>query len=229
MGVQSIIHGRVVIKGDYDDCVEIISNLQDDTNYPFLRAEMFSVGSNQRPYYYEEQIISFGASYNSVEDDWDSFILKFENLLEKLDFDTAKLQLETEFYGTFHFFWLSKSDKSWEPKPEYMLHKSINWFFGYGLRGRWGLLEENLDEEKYKIMGFKYPIALDDSILIEIQKIVDSLSTNEVCFLKNRIKRTDKIYPILTKLKLNNRVEFGFEVSKGLWVKRIDNDKLSDS
>ena len=224
MGVQSIIHGRIAIKENYEECITQIHKLKHDENYPFLRTEMFSTGSNLKPYYYDEPIISFAASYKGVEDDWSSLILKFENLLEKLNFETAKLQLETEFYGTFNFFWLSKSNQKGETISENLFHEADKWFFGFGLRGRWGILEEKLDEEKYRKMGFKYPIELNAEIYEKIETLIDSLSKNEKYFLNSKIKISDELYPILTQFKLKNRIEFGFENEKGLWILKRNTD-----
>ena len=224
MGVQSIIHGRIAIKKNYDDCIEEIKNLEHDENYPFLRTEMFSIGSNKKPYYYDEPIISFAASYKGVEDDWSSLILKFENLLAKIEFETAKMQLETEFYGTFNFFWMSKNKRNDEIKSEKLLFESNEWFFGFGLRGRWGFLEEKLDEEKYRKMGFTYPIKLNSEIYSKLESVIASLPMDEKHFIDNKIKITDELYPILTSLKLKDLIRFGFENEKGLWVKRKNTD-----
>jgi hypothetical protein len=35
-------------------------------------------------------------------------MIKFENVLRNIEFDTAKIQMETEYYGTYNFFWKSK-------------------------------------------------------------------------------------------------------------------------
>ena len=82
---------------------------------------MFSLGATESPYYYENPIISFGASYKEVEHEWEFFILKFENILRNIEFETAKTQLETEILGTYNFFWKSKTGTDTYEKKEKLI------------------------------------------------------------------------------------------------------------
>ncbi|RZJ44987.1 MAG: hypothetical protein EOO19_11450 [Chryseobacterium sp.] len=109
MGFQSIVHGRIIIEAKHDEAREIILNLGNDEW--MLRSEMFGLGISVRSYY-EDPVILFGATYKQIEYHWREFILKFENILKQLDFDTAKIQLETEIHGTYNFFWKSKKVES---------------------------------------------------------------------------------------------------------------------
>lgn len=108
MGFQTIVHGRITLKGDYAKSRQYIKGLN-DKEYPWLRAELFSTGATESPYYYEQPVIAFAADYKEVEYDWNDFTLKFEHLLRNIEFDSARIQMETEIYGTYNFFWKSKT------------------------------------------------------------------------------------------------------------------------
>lgn len=93
MGFQSIVYGRIIIEGKYDEAKEIILNLGNDER--MLRTEMFGLDISVSSYY-ENPMISFGATYKQIEYYWSEFILRFEDILKQLHFDTAKIQLETD-------------------------------------------------------------------------------------------------------------------------------------
>ena len=108
MGVQTIVHGRISLQGDYAKSRNFILSLKDDEYYPVLRTEMFSLRAVERPFYYNDSIVGFAADYKGLEYDWTAFILKFEHILRNIEFATAKIQMETEYVGTYNFFWRSK-------------------------------------------------------------------------------------------------------------------------
>lgn len=158
MGFQTIVHGRISLKGNFEKSRQYIRNLGDDKEYPWIRAEMFSWGAGESPYYYENPVISFGASYKQVEDEWENFILKFENILRNIEFETAKIQLETEILGTYNFFWKSKTGPDTYQKNEKLI-ETAEWYFGYGHRHAYGILEEPLTESQtYRLFHFNYPV-----------------------------------------------------------------------
>nr|WP_121273480.1 hypothetical protein [Pedobacter schmidteae] len=155
MGFQSIVFGRIVIEGRLNEAREVIKSLG---NSGILATEMFGLGVSEKTYY-EDPVISFGATYRSVEGYWASFIIEFENLLRQFDFDTAKIQLETEIEGTYNFFWISKKSGNHNFRPDDQLIETEEWFFGFGNRSRWGTLESDLlEREIFSIDNFKYPI-----------------------------------------------------------------------
>ena len=90
-----------------------------------------------------------------------SFRNVYESILKQLHFDTAKIQLETEILGTYNFFWKSKRNSTVKEnfdEKDKMIETEL-WFFGFGNRDRWGLLEsELLPSEIFKIDHFKYPV-----------------------------------------------------------------------
>ena len=159
MGFQSIVHGRIVINNNLIDARRIIKSLGNDEW--ILRTEMFGQGVSKVTYY-EDPVISFGATYKQIEYHWTEFILKFENLLRQFDFDTAKIQLETEIMGTYNFFWKSKKNGRNNFEEKEKLIEVEEWFFGFGNRSRWGTLESDLQEDEiFELEDFKYPVILE--------------------------------------------------------------------
>lgn len=158
MGFQTIVHGRISLKGNFEKSRHYIRSLGEDNQYPCISTEMFSLGTTESPYYYENPIISFGASYKQVEHEWEIFLLKFENILRNIEFETAKIQLETEILGTYNFFWKSKTGTDIYEKKEQLI-ETAEWYFGYGHRHAYGILEEPLTESHtYRLFHFNYPV-----------------------------------------------------------------------
>lgn len=158
MGVQTIIHGHIILEGDCEKSRQYIKNLKADNNYPYLSSEMFSLGASESPYFYRNPVISFGVSYKEMEDELDAFLLKFENILRNIEFESARLHMETEFFGNYNFYWASKA---WTKSvnEEDALIETEEWFFGYGHRGRWGNLDEPLkDKHIFNLFHFTYPV-----------------------------------------------------------------------
>lgn len=223
MGEQTIIHGRIALKGNFEKSREFIKSLGNDDKYPWIRTEMFSLGVNERPYYYEGPMIAFAADYKGLEDDWTSFIIKFENVLRNIEFDTAKIQMETEFYGTYNFFWISKSDNDKFDDKEKLIETN-EWYFGYGYRCRWGLLDEDLKEEHIFKINFEYPIRFDKNTLSKFMDVVKDLPINETTYIHDP---SDKLYPILTYGHVNKMLDYGHERGKGIWIKKLNKIEIN--
>lgn len=115
----------------------------------------------ERPYYYQQPVIAFAADYKAIEYDWNDFILKFEHLLRHIEFDTAKIEIETEFYGNYNFFWKSKTGAELF-KEEDALIETEEWFFGFGHRNAWGHLREPLRPAHIFNIDFSYPVKRPD-------------------------------------------------------------------
>ncbi len=220
MGVQTIVHGRISLKGDFEKSRQFIKSLSNDDKYPWIRTEMFSLGANERPYFYDEPIIGFAANYKGLESDLTSFIIKFENVLSKIEFDTAKIQMETEFYGAYNFFWKSKTNtEKFEEKEK--LIETNDWYFGFGYRCRWGLLDEELKDKHIFSMDFEYPIKFDPETLNEFNEATKGMQVNQTIELGTKIKNYDKLYPILTFGYINKMFDYGLESGKGYWIKKL--------
>jgi hypothetical protein len=155
MGNLSIVSGRILMNGKISENTrQFIQSLDNDTVYPWIRSNMFSIGSTEESPYFYESILGFAATYKGVEDNWEEFIQKFEHILANIEFYNAKIQLETEYYGTFHFFWQAKTGSlKFEPKEQ--LFEREKWFFGYGYRNQFGHLVETL-EERHIFPFFQY-------------------------------------------------------------------------
>ena len=232
MGCISIVYGMIKLN-DIDSFQRTIHNIKPDENYPWLRAEMFNTNTIAHPHYYESPITTFGATYKNLEGgvDWSEFILKFEYLLDKVDFDYARIRLETEFLGDFEFFWGSKTGRQPEFYAKDDLIERDKWFFGYGFRHMFGgLIEDNKPNLPY---DFKYPIEFDEDAKTNFNKMIPELNQiqlNTKKFFENHISHkilgNGNSHLILTYLKLNDVIEFGWEPKKGLFIKRLREIKM---
>lgn len=147
MGQISIVYGIIKIN-NIESFNTVIKALPADDEYPWIRPEMFNIGSTEPPYFYKSTIATFGATYKNLEDEISSaeFIHKFENILRDLDFDFARIRLETEFRGDFELFWGRKTGK----QPKFYDNRGLLehelWFFGYGFRNMFGSLIQHSEE-----------------------------------------------------------------------------------
>ncbi|MCD0472584.1 hypothetical protein [Flavobacterium sp. JAS] len=64
MGFQSIVHGRIIINNNLIDARKVIQSLGNDEW--MFRTEMFGQGISKATYY-EDPVISFGATYKQIE------------------------------------------------------------------------------------------------------------------------------------------------------------------
>ncbi len=224
MGSHTIIHGRITLKGDVEASQNVIRRLRENP-YPVISRDMFSLGATERYSFYDEPVLAFAATYKSVEDDWDCFVLKFEHLLRNIEFDTAKLQMETEYLGDYHFFWKSKTEHTrFEEKEKFI--EMPEWYFGYGYRCMWGYLEEGHDGIPSFPFEFKYPVQPDEEILTELLRIVRAMEQGNLPqtvfineHLSAQVQQSPKLYLSLTALSLQKEIAFRYEVPKGFWIR----------
>lgn len=88
---------------------EVMLSLPAADEWPFLSREMFSVPTIEMGAGgYQTEVMHFGASYKAVEYEWEQWIAKFEEMLEKMFWVSATVHLETELSGTHTFIWESK-------------------------------------------------------------------------------------------------------------------------
>jgi hypothetical protein len=64
MGSQTIIHGRITLKGNIGRSQQIIRELKDDS-YPMICSEMFSTGATEGYSFYDEPVVAFAATYKA--------------------------------------------------------------------------------------------------------------------------------------------------------------------
>jgi hypothetical protein len=160
MGCQSIVSGRIVLGNYPEKAREVIAALGNGRS--ILTTEMFGLGISQRTYY-EDPVLSFGATYKQIEDYWSDFIVAFEEILRQIDFDTAKILLETGIYGDYNFFWKSKRNgrnRNFREKDEII--ETEEWYFGFGNRTRDGHLVPpyTFEAQVFDWEGFKYPVEI---------------------------------------------------------------------
>ncbi len=227
MGHISVVYGIIKLN-DVKSFHKTLLDMKPDENYPWIRAEMFNTNSVEHPYYYGNPITTFGTTYKNLSggNDWSEFILKFEYILDKIDFEYARIRFETEFLGNFEFFWGRKTGR----KPEFYnkdgLIEQKKWFFGYGVRHMYGgLICENEPELPY---DFKYPIEFDEDIKNKFNQIIEELNQIPMSterYFENHAKHivfgNDHSNLILTYLKINEVIEYGWELKKGFFIKRL--------
>jgi hypothetical protein len=131
MGHISIVYGHIVGAAwrseDYHKLQRLnknaISSLPtNDETFPWITRNMFLVPDPDIDKMYRDQIIVFGASYKSVEHEWDEWLEKFENILKQLYWTSATIHLDTELVETHTYEWVydfSEIDSllSDNPKP----------------------------------------------------------------------------------------------------------------
>ncbi|GAB3538796.1 hypothetical protein [Spirosoma fluminis] len=159
MGTQSTVYGRITVNKDFDKVKTYFEQMPIDDSFLYISPEMFKVGTTTGRLFYEELIITFGATYKAVEDFWTEYVLKFERILEDIEFVSVVMHLETEFMGTYSFFWLSKASGYSVDNSDRMIEMP-KWFFGVGSRNMWGHLIE-LEGNKHDYpFGFSYPVQI---------------------------------------------------------------------
>ena len=86
---------------------QIIDTLPDNEDvFPWLTRNMFMVPDPDKDKMYCDQVIVVGASYKSVEHEWEEWLQKFEGLLKRLYWSSATIHLETELVGNYRYEWV---------------------------------------------------------------------------------------------------------------------------
>lgn len=101
---------------------KVIDSLpENDPEFPWINRSMFSIPNNQG--IFRDQVITFGASYKTLEYEWHLWIEKFESLLKKLFWFDVIIHAEFEVMGDYKYEWLINYDlikDNWykgTPKP----------------------------------------------------------------------------------------------------------------
>lgn len=159
------IYGYIKIDRDYHKSVDFIKRLGKDEHFPFINTNMFSFGDPEIPYYYENHILSFAATYKyfGLElSDWNDFILKIEHILRNIDFDSAQFHIESAI-GDYTLYWMKQKNIDCK---EYKLTETSEWLFGFGKRsvfvGYPDKIEEYEDLRNAQGLNFVYPVPLPD-------------------------------------------------------------------
>lgn len=109
MGEIAILHGRIIMN-DKESGNEFFRNYKDN-NHPLLPKDSFNLNLLNSEHYRYNPILTFGKTYKYLTggNEWRQLILKFEHILRNLNFDNAKLYLETEFLGNYEFLWKTEN------------------------------------------------------------------------------------------------------------------------
>ncbi|QQV02926.1 MULTISPECIES: hypothetical protein [Chryseobacterium] len=171
MNEYSSIYGYIKINRDYKKSANFIKGIGIDNDYPFINTNMFSLGDYEIPFYYENPIFGFAATYKyfGLElNDWNSFILKIERILRNIDFENAQFHVESSI-GDFTLYWESLDKKFYSEEKEndkiIQLTKTEEWYFGFGKRSVFGgyldetqIFNDYEDLRNLSNLNFKYPI-----------------------------------------------------------------------
>ncbi|WP_431111466.1 hypothetical protein [Winogradskyella poriferorum] len=153
----NLIYGYIKIDRDYYKSVKFIKELGKDDSYPFVNTNMFSFGDYERPYYYEDIPFSFAATYKYFGldlEDWNVFILKIENILNNISFETASFHINSSI-GDYVFTW----EKLLESQEKKYDHNNIFFAKSWSFKITFNTGSEENDIKGLTSMGFEYPVA----------------------------------------------------------------------
>jgi len=205
LGEIAILHGRIIMN-DKESGNEFFNNYI-DRNHPILPKESFNLNLLNSEHYRYNPILTFGRTYKHLTggNEWKQLILKFEHILMNLNFDNAKMYLETEFLGNYEFFW--KAEKS-ENGRDFSFYPGRHTMFGTKLEQSDPMLP----------MDTEYPIQFDEGILNRFNATIDELNDfpiNSKITITNPYKHKlwghDAVRVILTKLQLDKVISWGYE------------------
>jgi len=224
MGIDklSTVYGRIIIGAALDEAKKFINTMKLDRSYPYIQKEMFNTCWEKEPWGYESQIIGFCANYKRAEESWNSFIIKFEYILENLNhFESASLELETFYYGKYNFHWSNYGDFGIGQNG--IKHKT--WFFQQGHEGEYGMFHEQLNEKGLYDLGLKYPVEFPAKVYEPFKAFIQGLEEADIGkkiylsqYLDESISTHDYLGRILTYLEIYKELEFGWE-NGGRWIK----------
>jgi len=115
MGHITIVYGNIIGETwrshDYHRLQRLnndyLSSLPTTDTFPWIHRNMFNFPDPENiEGTYRDQVITFGASYKSVEYEWDEWLNKFEAILRKLYWSSATIHLETEVVGDHKYEWI---------------------------------------------------------------------------------------------------------------------------
>lgn len=208
---------------DYTKTVTYIKSIEEDGIYPFVNTKMFGLGDNVSPYYYHNNIITFGTTYKSFGEsliDWNFFILKIENLLRNIDFECATFHIDS-FWGDYKFNWYNKknvlSHNIIEYKSEkYKLFETRDFFFGFGNRSLGTAYPEERYSKEYDELIFEdfcYPIKFSESAFQKVKEFnirIKNLDLGSKISYKEIMNENmdDRTYEIIYDLNLKGVYKF---------------------
>lgn len=145
MGETSVTIGRILTyqKEQHLKNLEVISKLASEADgYSMFTKEMFCQNTIVGKGSY---VLGFARSYKNIESQWGDWIDKFEEILKMMKWDSVNVFLETEFFGTHQFMWMSKyydRNKNVKRENDVGLIEKENWYFGKGHRNFFGMAND---------------------------------------------------------------------------------------
>lgn len=163
---------------NHKDAIKFIQNDLITKNYFYFHPAIFSIGTEEKPYCYDNVFITFGRSAKCFLRDaseLNNFIFEFEDILKNLDFETAQIKIGG-IYGDNTLFWLNRKKllnekgSSLETTLSYFSENKIRYYendlfyFGFGeINISTGWCEKKYDVEELELFDkiypdFEYPI-----------------------------------------------------------------------
>lgn len=214
MGEIAILHGRIIMN-DKESGNNFFEGYV-DSNHPILPKESFNLNLLNSDHYRYNPILTFGRTYKYLTggNEWRQLVLKFEHILMNLNFDNAKMYLETEFMGNYEFTWKSIN-----------LHNRKHLQFSPSRNSN--------DSDPIMPNDTEYPIKFNERILEEFNSRIGELNKipiNTKFVIANPYKHGlwghDAVRVILTKLQLSNSLKWGYEKEEDRTQMYIVRNKL---
>ena len=178
-----------------------------DKNHPVLPKDSFNLNLLNSENYRYNPILTFGRTYKYLTggNEWKQLILKFEHILMNLNFDNAKMYLETEFLGNYEFLWKTENSNN---------VKNLIFY-----PGRHSMFGQKLEQSDPILpMDTEYPIQYDEKILNKFNATIDELNgypvNSKIEIPKphgHELWGHDAVRVILTRLQLDKMIEWGYE------------------
>src|SRR3569833_4292 len=213
------VYGAIKIDRDYANSAAFIRSIGEGDGFPFITTNMFGLGDYARPYYYENMLITFGTTYKYFGldlIDWNIFILKIENILRNIDFESAKFHVDGSINDCV-LYWANKQKHHVGDyrDDKYKLIETDDIIFGFGNRTLDIARPDKRYEKAYdeiSIDGFSYPIKFSEDAYQKVRTFNERMKDFQIgsrVIFKDIVGEDfdDRIYEIFYDLKLKGIYE----------------------
>ena len=162
-------YGAILIEREYEKSTDFILNGILEKKHFYFHPSLFSTGTLDNSYFYEDFLFSFGRTVkNFIYETYElqNFIIEFENILDNLDFTNAQIKINRDYFR-FDLFWLNKLKLSEKEiietvehfkKNEVKYFESEKFFLGLGeVDLQCGMVLEKSSKEKNSSFEHWYP------------------------------------------------------------------------
>lgn len=190
-----------------------------------MTEEVFSSVSTRN---YDEEVIGFALTRKFA--DWRDYLIQFECLLVQLNFNVAKVELETEMEGTYHWYWQRKPyEYRIDEMAKLELTETPYWYFGQGVRSMWGHHIDGYDSFPIP-MDFEYPVIFSGDALLAVNRAIPDLNKiaigekipYDMLWEITGLPQSDGQHYILSYLAGRGLIRHNFNKEKGAWIERLD-------